>query len=46
MPRALRAGIEVLVEPTPGRAIDASLFPLYLYYFLTTPVLVRLDSQL
>src|SRR5262245_30482810 len=44
--RALGPGIEVLVKPTPWRAIDASLLPLQLYYFLGTAALVRLGSCL
>src|SRR5262249_153368 len=32
--RALGPGIEVLVKPTPWRAIDASLFPLHPCHFL------------
>src|SRR5262245_57655770 len=44
--RALGPGIEVLMKPTPWRAIDASLLPLNLYYFLFTAVPVGLDYGL
>src|SRR5262245_19844322 len=44
--RALGARIEVLMKPTPWRAIDASLFPLHIYHLLGTTALVRLDSRL
>src|SRR5713226_5006263 len=46
MARGLRSGIEVLMEPSSRRTVDASRFPFHFHHFLTMTALVRPDSKL
>src|SRR5262245_42587934 len=44
--RGLRTGVEMLMEPSSGRTIDASLFPFHLYNPFATATTERFNSQL